>query len=130
MAADAESPKASYMASENVLKSILPLETISLISSDDFPRASDKMAVTLTPRSANCCTVSPLILPWAATFWKMPPMSPRSRPKVAAVPVQASSALLMSSPAATPDAARFAATSAAWSSEKAVPSTAAFTVSL
>ena len=118
------------MASEKVLKSTSPADTMAFTSSPDLPSASERMETTFTPLSANCWTISPDSLPWAAVFWNRPPMSPSSRPKVAAVPVHASRARAMSSPAETPEAARLAATSAAWSREKAVPSTAAFTVSL
>ncbi len=104
-AALAESPKAEYMASENVWKSILPDVTIAETSSVVLPRYVASVETALMPRSVNCATCSPLSLPEAATFAQMPKRSPRSCPNVAAVPTQPLRAFSMSPPAATPDAA-------------------------
>ena len=59
----ADSPNVSYMASENVWKSIWPLVTISRTSDWVLPRYSARTDRPLMPRSESCASCSPESLP-------------------------------------------------------------------
>ena len=116
-------PKASYMASENVLKSTLPFDTSSRTSACVTPSLSARACVALMPCSENCISSSPCSFPCAATLAMMVAMSSMLPPEIVAMPAALCSDLVISSPAATPDVPSMVADVAAASRPNLVPST-------
>ena len=109
----AASPSPSLMASEKVLKSIWPEETMSETSAVVLCRWSARSCSTGTPELVSCSMSSPMSLPRAATDEKMTPTSLKPRPEAAAAFATAWRLLVMSSPLLMPAAESVAAAVAA-----------------
>ena len=118
------------MASANVWKSILPLDTMSDTSALVLPKWVASNWSTGTPELINWSMSSPCSLPRAATDPKIVPMSVRLRPEICAVSATVFNTSVICRPDLTPDADRLAATVAASPSPNAVPFTLASALSM
>ena len=118
------------MASANVWKSILPLDTMSDTSALVLPKWVASNWSTGTPELINWSMSSPCSLPRAATDPKIVPMSVRLRPEICAVSATVFNTSVICRPDLTPDADRLTATVAASPSPNAVPFTLASALSM
>ena len=97
-------PKASSIASENILKLILPSLTISRTSASLLFKALARVAAALTPLLDSCKRSLPISRPLPATPTKIRPISEYSLPVIAATPETALKDEYIASPALMPDA--------------------------
>ena len=67
------SPKALSMASANISKDILPLDTMSLTSDSVLPRCVAKVAAAFMPRFDSCNRSLPITRPWPDICVKIKP---------------------------------------------------------